>query len=302
MSKQKDFDMNLLRVFVSVCQTGSFTKAAEELDLTQSSVSNAIRRLKASLGNELFVRAGRGIEMTNYGKSLFKQVEPSVMLLTSAIEETETFDPSTSKRTFSVYALESVLPQLQMRLKALLQGSHITVTLRELPSNEEDIIDALILEKVDLVLDVMNPRLASLRSMVVSEDQICCIARSDHPRIKNNRIDRDTFFAEEHAFLNVRRFKQTLTDYLAEEVLPHRKMGSEHTSMMGMMACVAQSDFIGINSVRLISQYKERFGLQLLEVPFPVRSTKVHMIWSTKFENNKANQWLRQLIIAAEQG
>ncbi|XDF79808.1 LysR family transcriptional regulator [Aliivibrio fischeri] len=46
MSKQKDFDMNLLRVFVSVCQTGSFTKASEELDLTQSSVSNAIRRLK----------------------------------------------------------------------------------------------------------------------------------------------------------------------------------------------------------------------------------------------------------------
>ncbi|MGR6859604.1 LysR substrate-binding domain-containing protein [Aliivibrio salmonicida] len=201
---------------------------------------------------------------------------------------------------FSIYALESVLPKLQIRLKALLKESSITVTLKELPSNEEEILDALILEKVDLVLDVMKPRLSSLRSMVVSEDKICCIARCDHPRIIGN-ITRDMFFEEEHAFLNIRRFKQTITDYLAEEVLPNRKMGSEHTSMMGMMACVAQSDFIGINSIRLISQYKDSFGLQLLDVPFSVRSTKIHMLWPTKFENNKANQWLRQLIIAAEQ-
>ncbi|CED56926.1 HTH-type transcriptional regulator, LysR-family [Aliivibrio wodanis] len=299
MPKQKDFDMNLLRVFVSVCQTGSFTKAAEELDLTQSSVSNAIRRLKASLGSELFVRSGRGIEMTNYGENLFKQVEPSVMALACVVDEGEGFDPNISKRSFSIYALESVLPKLQIRLKALLKGSGITVTLKELPSNEEEILDALMLEKVDLVLDVMKPRQSSLRSLVVSEDKICCIARCDHPRIMGH-ITRDMFFEEQHAFLNIRRFKQTITDYLAEEVLPNRKMGSEHTSMMGMMACVAQSDFIGINSIRLISQYKESFGLQLLDVPFPVRSTKIHMLWPTKFENNKANQWLRQLIIAAE--
>lgn len=299
MPKQKDFDMNLLRVFVSVCQTGSFTKAAEELDLTQSSVSNAIRRLKASLGRELFVRSGRGIEMTNYGENLFKQIEPSVMALACVVDEGEGFDPNTSTRSFSIYALESVLPKLQIQLKALLKESSITVTLKELPSNEEEILDALMLEKVDLVLDVMKPRLSSLRSLVVSEDKICCIARCGHPRIMGD-ITRDSFFEEEHAFLNIRRFKQTITDYLAEEVLPNRKMGSEHTSMMGMMACVAQSDFIGINSVRLISQYKESFGLQLLDVPFPVGSTKIHMLWPTKFENNKANQWLRQLIIAAE--
>ena len=201
--------------------------------------------------------------------------------------------------TLHFYALESVLPKLQIQLKALLKESSITVTLKELPSNEEEILDALMLEKVDLVLDVMKPRLSSLRSLVVSEDKICCIARCGHPRIMGD-ISRDSFFEEEHAFLNIRRFKQTITDYLAEEVLPNRKMGSEHTSMMGMMACVAQSDFIGINSVRLISQYKESFGLQLLDVPFPVGSTKIHMLWPTKFENNKANQWLRQLIIAAE--
>ncbi|MGN2613934.1 LysR family transcriptional regulator [Aliivibrio fischeri] len=112
MSKQKDFDMNLLRVFVSVCQTGSFTKASEELDLTQSSVSNAIRRLKKALGNELFTRSGRGIEMTAFGKHFFESVEPSVMSLVNTIGRDDRFEPLTSSRNFIVYALESALPRL----------------------------------------------------------------------------------------------------------------------------------------------------------------------------------------------
>ncbi|MFA1562283.1 LysR family transcriptional regulator [Aliivibrio fischeri] len=299
MSKQKDFDMNLLRVFVSVCQTGSFTKAAEELDLTQSSVSNAIRRLKTALGNELFIRSGRGIEMTVYGRHFFEAVEPSVMSLVNTIDQGEEFEPFTSSRNFIVYALESVLPRLQIRLRELLKDSNITVTLKELPSNEDETIDALMLEKVDLVLDVMKPNQSSLKSVIVSEDAVCCIARVDHPRV-NGHITNGQYFSERHAFLNMRRVKQTITEYLAKEALPKRTMGSEHTSMLGMMACVAQSDFVGVNSVRLVSQYKERFGLQMLALPFETRTTSIHMIWSIKSQNNNANQWLRELIITAE--
>ncbi|MBP3139374.1 LysR family transcriptional regulator [Aliivibrio fischeri] len=299
MSKQKDFDMNLLRVFVSVCQTGSFTKASEELDLTQSSVSNAIRRLKKALGNELFTRSGRGIEMTAFGKHFFESVEPSVMSLVNTIGRDDRFEPLTSSRNFIVYALESALPRLQIRLRELLKGSNITVTLKELPSNEEETFDALIREKVDLVLDVMKPHQSSLKSVIVSEDAACCIARIGHPRILG-KMTHEQYFNEAHAFLNMRRVKQTITEYLAKEELPKRTMGSEHTSMLGMMACVSQSDFVGVNSVRLVSQYKEQFKLQMLPLPFPTRTTSIHMIWSIKAQSNSANQWLRELIIAAE--
>ncbi|GAL26713.1 chromosome initiation inhibitor [Vibrio variabilis] len=46
----KKFDLNLLRVFVSTYETESVTKSAEQLDLTQSSVSNALARLKRRRG------------------------------------------------------------------------------------------------------------------------------------------------------------------------------------------------------------------------------------------------------------
>lgn len=79
------------------------------------------------------------------------------MSLVNTIGRDDRFEPLTSSRNFIVYALESALPRLQIRLRELLKGSNITVTLKELPSNEEETFDALIREKVDLVLDVMKP-------------------------------------------------------------------------------------------------------------------------------------------------
>ncbi|GAM76897.1 transcriptional regulator [Vibrio ishigakensis] len=61
-TKSKHFDLNLLRVFVAAYRSQSVTKAADELDMTQSAVSNALARLKEGAGQELFSRTGRGIK------------------------------------------------------------------------------------------------------------------------------------------------------------------------------------------------------------------------------------------------
>ncbi|MEG2278527.1 LysR family transcriptional regulator, partial [Comamonas sp.] len=53
-------DLNLLRVFDAVMAEGSLTRAADKLALTQPAVSNAMRRLRDALGDELLVRQGHG--------------------------------------------------------------------------------------------------------------------------------------------------------------------------------------------------------------------------------------------------
>ncbi len=53
-------DLAELHVFLTVAREGSFSRAAEKLFRTQPAVSLAINRLEASVGQPLFVRAGRG--------------------------------------------------------------------------------------------------------------------------------------------------------------------------------------------------------------------------------------------------
>ncbi|MFM8823590.1 MAG: LysR family transcriptional regulator, partial [Limnohabitans sp.] len=62
----RTLDLNLLRVFDEVMAERSLTKAARNLSITQPAVSNALRRLRESLGDELVRRDGQGIAPTPF--------------------------------------------------------------------------------------------------------------------------------------------------------------------------------------------------------------------------------------------
>lgn len=66
--------LSLLRSFEAAGRTGSFRAAAEELGLTPSAVSHAIRKLEDQLGASLFFRTGRSIALTTEGGVLFEMV------------------------------------------------------------------------------------------------------------------------------------------------------------------------------------------------------------------------------------
>lgn len=67
--------LTALRAFEAATRTGSFRLAAEDLGLTPSAVSHAIRGLENSLGTVLFEREGRSIRLTPEGETLMRHVE-----------------------------------------------------------------------------------------------------------------------------------------------------------------------------------------------------------------------------------
>lgn len=93
MPTQKPLDLNLLRVFMVVYRTRSFTQAAQELDLTQSSVSNAISRFRAWVGESLFTRVGRGIEPTAVAREMYRKFEQPMADIETVLLVFEHFDP-----------------------------------------------------------------------------------------------------------------------------------------------------------------------------------------------------------------
>jgi DNA-binding transcriptional LysR family regulator len=63
-----DFDPAHLRSFLAIVRYGGYHRAAEALHLTQPAVSRHMRRLEEQLGEPLFIRRGRGVELTPYGE------------------------------------------------------------------------------------------------------------------------------------------------------------------------------------------------------------------------------------------
>ena len=70
-----DFDPALLRAFVAIKETGSFTRAAERLHLSQSAISHQIRRLEEQAGTTLLVRTTRRLTLTEDGEDFLRHAE-----------------------------------------------------------------------------------------------------------------------------------------------------------------------------------------------------------------------------------
>ncbi|WP_447927235.1 LysR family transcriptional regulator [Vreelandella sp. EE27] len=122
------FDLNLLRVFVTLMQERHVTRAALKLHLSQPAISHALRRLREGLNDPLFVRTDQGMLPTPRAEALLPVVRQALALLQEGLAPPAAFDPATSTRHFTLattdYFEELMYPPF---LSGLLSGApHIS--------------------------------------------------------------------------------------------------------------------------------------------------------------------------------
>ena len=83
MREQKD----RYEIFLKVCETGSFSKAAEALNYTQSGISQMMAGLEEELGVQLFARINRGVTLTPEGEMLYSRIASAAVQIQDAEEE-----------------------------------------------------------------------------------------------------------------------------------------------------------------------------------------------------------------------
>ena len=76
--------LNPMHVFHIAARSGSFSRAAQEMGVTQSAVSRQVSTLEEYLGTKLFVRESRGIELIQDGKDYIEQIGPAMEQIATA--------------------------------------------------------------------------------------------------------------------------------------------------------------------------------------------------------------------------
>jgi LysR family glycine cleavage system transcriptional activator len=109
--------LKTLPVFEAVARLNSFSLAANELHITQSAVSHHIKALEDYLGEQLFIRSGRKLELTSEGKQYLDNITGSLNQIARATENvkgiTETKLRLAVYSSFAVYWLIPRLPKLK---------------------------------------------------------------------------------------------------------------------------------------------------------------------------------------------
>jgi molybdate transport repressor ModE-like protein len=99
----RNFDLNLLHVLEAVDRTGSVTRAAKDLRLSQSAVSKRLNHLRRIFRDPLFLRTTVGMDSTVTAKALVRPIRKSFESLRMVVDCPETFDPMKSNRTFRLH-------------------------------------------------------------------------------------------------------------------------------------------------------------------------------------------------------
>jgi LysR family transcriptional regulator, mexEF-oprN operon transcriptional activator len=194
-------DLNLLRVFLVVAETGSVTQAASRLYLTQPAVSAALRRLTRTLGSPLFTRAGRGLVLTARGRNLFGAVRPHLHALLDAARSSGDFDPKTSTRSVRIGLSDQTEAWLLGPLLRLLMVSAPNMTLIVVPVQFRSVGEALASSRIDLAITVADDLPADVRRKRLFVGGFVCLFDPRHARL-GARPTREAYLAAEHVVVS----------------------------------------------------------------------------------------------------
>lgn len=268
-------DLNLLTTFLAVYKQRSITVASEQLDLTQPAVSAAIKRLESVVGKALFVREGRGIAPTGAAVSLANKIEDPINIMSSVEQQID---------ELNVYCTESLIHFI----------SDISgVRFSEAPLEESALFDALISQKVDIVVDVISTKKHSLIEEVLFEDEAVCLTRVDHPRI-GETLTEEAYFQEQHIALKIKRGDMNTVEFLSEKAISPRDVRIETSSISSMLMLASTTDFIASSTRSLAEKLAPTLGLRVHPIPFELSPIKFRMLYHRRYAKDRQHMKVRE--------
>jgi len=174
-------ELQQLRYFIAVADTGKFTAAARDLHVAQPSISKQLRKLEAELGSALLERRRTGVVLTDAGAILLPWAKRMLADLDGARSEVAGLATLEGGR-LSVGATPSLSTVLLPRVLAAFHAEHPGITLSVVEAGSRDLVDRLAAGDLDLALVILPvPREELFETApLIREDLVLAVAK-DHP-------------------------------------------------------------------------------------------------------------------------
>ncbi len=258
-----------LNVFEAVARNLSFTRAAEQLHLSQPAVSMQVRQLEESVGLELFEKLGKKIQLSEAGRELHHYSQSINRQLREAEEVLESLKGLSRGRL--KLAVASTVNYFAPRLLAAFSRRHPGIGLHLDVTNREALVRLLDANESDIVLMGRPPDNLDLESEPFMDNPLVIIAPPDHPlaggkSISLERLAEEIFVMREPGSGT----RQAMERFFSEHGLQIRQ-GMEMTRTEAIKQAVRAGMGLSIVSTHTIELEVETGRLVVLDVEeFPI--------------------------------
>ncbi len=283
-------DFNLLVTLNVLLEEGNVTRAAQRLRLSASAMSRALARLRATTGDPLLVRAGRGLVPTPRALELRERVRQLVQDGEAVLRPAEKLNLKQIARIFTLRTSEGFVENFGPDLIARVGEEAPGVRLRFVQKPNKD--SAPLRDgTVDLETGVVEKTTApELRVQALFRDRYIGVVRKGHP-LSKGKITPSRYAAGRHICVS----REGLDRGLIDEALQPLGLEREIVTIVGgfstALGLARASDLIASVPERHTGNL--RAGMHTFPFPISMPEFTVSLLWHPRLDADQAHRWLR---------
>jgi DNA-binding transcriptional LysR family regulator len=305
----RTLDLNLLRVFDEVMAERSLTRAARNLSLTQPAVSNALRRLRDTLGDELVQRSGQGMAPTPRALAIWPAVREALQQLQASLIPNE-FVAAQANATFVLAMADATAAELIPGLVETLEHEAPGVSMRVVPLTTRDPRRLLDEESCDLAVGYFPALLADLTARAQSGEALpffyqrlyhgeyVCVMRKGHP-LASGPLTLQRFCDARHMLVSFSGRAFGFIDEALATLGKKRHVVLTVNQFFTAGRVVANSNLLTVLPRHFVRVTGIAEQLELRPLPFAVSPVHVDAVWHRRSQQSSAHLWLRETLARA---
>jgi DNA-binding transcriptional LysR family regulator len=267
-------DSRQLRAFVSLARTGSFTKTARHLNLSQSAISHSIRALENEVQCRLLDRVGKSISLTHAGEQLLghaQKILGEMELARERLKDLGKWGHGRLRIGASPTACQYLLPKVLREFKESFPHCLIQIE----PGDTPIALELLHNHRIDLGLALEPRNNAQLEFRPLFKDELHFVVSPLHPWAKAGRVDRSEITRQ-------RFILYTRSSYMAdmiEDYFKHEGLVLATSIELGNMEAIKELVKLGLGISILAPWIAQRELAEGSLTALPLGARKLERSW-----------------------
>lgn len=297
---ERRLDEPLLRSLQALLAEASVSQAAAKLGIAQSALSRHLQALRQLTGDELLVRVGNRMVLTEHAHSLAAPTRRILADMSQLVSGATPIDPAALRLSFRIASYDFLPKRFFADLveRVLRQAPECELVIGGLGSRFEH-YQQLADGEVDMVITLWPELPAHLRATNLLTEPIVCLMRREHPLARQPMTPQDYLNARHLTSLEHMPGQGSILDaQLAEAgVSAHTMVRTQFLSLVPAM--LERTDLLFSTGRALAEDFAHHHALAIVPVPVPLKPHRFKLVWHERTHKNRAMRWLRGELAAA---
>ena len=296
MENIRNLDLNLLVVFDAIMRRRNVSRAAIDLGLSQSTISNALRRLRTALDDPLFLRESHGVAPTAFAEGLAPFVEVALQSVRQGLEQTRRFDPASVQRRFNIIMTDIAEAVILPRVLEMCRLTAPGISIRALTLSIDDTPAALKSGEADLAIGFLPDFPGHFYQRFLFETDYVCISSVTNP-ICRGPLTLKKFVGARHAVPEAQGTGHYVVQQTLEKQGIELRIGAQVRHFLSIPFLVASSDLIATVPQAFANTMPGAAAVRTMPHPLDLPKVEVKLLWHERFQRDPANRWLRDRLV-----